>query len=50
MPAHQSPRHTRRRPAAASTSGVPRLFSVIRALTAVQAEGGRVTQLARPWA
>ena len=33
--------------AAASTSGVPRLFSVIRALTAVQAEGGRVTQLAR---
>ncbi|MDB5848908.1 MAG: IclR family transcriptional regulator [Rhodoferax sp.] len=32
---------------APSTSGVPRLFSVIRALTAVQAEGGRVTQLAR---
>jgi DNA-binding IclR family transcriptional regulator len=31
----------------ASTSGVPRLFSVLRALTAVQAGGGRVTQLAR---
>jgi DNA-binding IclR family transcriptional regulator len=30
-----------------STSGVPRLFSVIRALAEVQAEGGRVTQLAR---
>lgn len=27
--------------------GVPRVFAVIRALSAVQAEGGRVTQLAR---
>jgi DNA-binding IclR family transcriptional regulator len=31
----------------ASTSGVARLFSVLRALTAVPAGGGRVTQLAR---
>jgi DNA-binding IclR family transcriptional regulator len=30
-----------------STSGVPRLFAVIRALATVQAEGGRVTQIAR---
>ncbi|HSV55105.1 MAG TPA: IclR family transcriptional regulator [Burkholderiaceae bacterium] len=33
--------------AAAATGGVPRMFSVIRALAAVQADGGRVTQLAR---
>lgn len=30
-----------------STSGVPRVFAVIRALAAVQAEGGRVTEIAR---
>jgi DNA-binding IclR family transcriptional regulator len=30
-----------------ATGGVPRVFAMIRALTAVQAEGGRVTQLAR---
>src|SRR5688500_14870772 len=30
-----------------STSGVPRVFAVIRALAAVPAEGGRVTQIAR---
>ena len=33
--------------ASASTGGVPRVFSVIRALGALQAEGGRVTQIAR---
>ena len=33
--------------ASAATGGVPRVFAVIRALSAVQAEGGRVTQLAR---
>ena len=32
---------------AAASGGVPRVFSVIRALGAVQAEGGRVTQIAR---
>jgi len=30
-----------------ATGGVPRVFAVIRALTEVQAQGGRVTQLAR---
>ena len=30
-----------------ATGGVPRVFAVIRALTSVQAEGARVTQLAR---
>ena len=34
-------------PASPSTGGVPRTFAVIRALAEVQAEGGRVTQLAR---
>ena len=34
-------------PASPSTGGVPRMFAVIRALAEVQAEGGRVTQLAR---
>lgn len=29
------------------TAGVPRIFSVVRALTKVHAEGGRVTQIAR---
>jgi len=33
--------------ASASTGGVHRVFSVIRALGALQAEGGRVTQIAR---
>ena len=33
--------------ASTATGGVPRVFAVIRALSAVQAEGGRVTQLAR---
>ena len=33
--------------ASAGTGGVPRVFALIRALVAVQAEGGRVTQLAR---
>ena len=47
MPAAVEPTTPPTASAAASTSGVPRLFSVIRALTAVQAEGGRVTQLAR---
>ena len=31
----------------AASGGVPRIFSVIRALGVVQAEGGRVTQIAR---
>ena len=31
----------------ASTAAVPRLFSVIRALTEVHPDGGRVTQIAR---
>ena len=31
----------------AATGGVPRMFSVIRALADLQAEGGRVTQIAR---
>ena len=31
----------------AATGGVPRVFSVIRALAELQAEGGRVTQIAR---
>ena len=31
----------------AASGGVPRVFSVIRALGAVQGEGGRVTQIAR---
>jgi len=33
--------------ASTGTGGIPRVFSLIRALVAVQAEGGRVTQLAR---
>ncbi|WP_394790550.1 IclR family transcriptional regulator [Rhodoferax sp.] len=33
--------------ASIATGGVPRMFSVLKALTAVQAEGGRVTQLAQ---
>lgn len=33
--------------ASTASGGVPRVFAVIRALSAVQAEGGRVTQLAR---
>ena len=47
MPTSPEPAAPTTSEATASTGGVPRLFSVIRALTEVQATGGRVTQLAR---
>ncbi|APW39107.1 IclR family transcriptional regulator [Rhodoferax koreense] len=47
MPTSPAPKDTPEAAIGTGTGGVPRLFAVIRALTEVQAEGGRVTQLAR---